>query len=148
MQLNLATDLNMPAARATGLVRTTALLVHVAAPLQTFEPIDPPAFPIDWTTGAYLVRLRFLGLIPIGTQWIDISFPVDPQAPAGSFRLRDNGRGDIVSRWDHLIRIEPLDDNRCRCRDTVDIDAGVLTPFVCAFAWVFYRHRQRRWRAL
>jgi hypothetical protein len=33
-------------------------------------------------------------------------------------------------------------------RDTVEVRAGVLTPFIWLFAQLFYRHRQRRWRAL
>jgi len=30
----------------------------------------------------------------------------------------------------------------------VDIEAGLLTPFIWLFSQVFYRHRQRRWQAL
>lgn len=32
--------------------------------------------------------------------------------------------------------------------DRIVIDAGVPTPVVAAYAAGFYRHRQRRWRAL
>ena len=53
-----------------------------------------------------------------------------------------------VERWDHLITIAPDGPSRTRYRDTVDIEAGLLTPFVWLFAQFFYRHRQRRWRAL
>jgi hypothetical protein len=46
------------------------------------------------------------------------------------------------------MMIKPLDDTRSICRDTIDIDAGNLTFVVGAWANWFYRHRQRRWRAL
>jgi hypothetical protein len=32
--------------------------------------------------------------------------------------------------------------------DRIEIDAGVMTPLVAGFAAIFYRYRQRRWRAL
>jgi hypothetical protein len=50
-------------------------------------------------------------------------------------------------RWDHWIAIEP-ERRGTRYTDTVHIDAGLLTPLIVAFARIFYRHRQRRWRRL
>jgi hypothetical protein len=44
--------------------------------------------------------------------------------------------------------VTPIDVHRCRYRDRVEIDAGVLTPLVVAFARWFYGVRQRRWRVL
>lgn len=85
------------------------------------------------------------GLAPIGLQWIVISYP---DGPDRCFQMRDNGRGDLAHRWDHLIMITPDGDTRCLYVDSVEIEAGVLTPFVWAFARVFYGHRQRRWRRL
>ncbi|NBB24765.1 DUF3703 domain-containing protein [Porphyrobacter sp. SLTP] len=32
--------------------------------------------------------------------------------------------------------------------DEVEVSAGALTPFIWAFAQIFYWHRQRRWRGL
>jgi hypothetical protein len=47
-----------------------------------------------------------------------------------------------------VISIKPLDNSRSFYRDTVEIDAGILTFVVWAWANWLYRHRQRRWRAL
>jgi uncharacterized membrane protein len=62
--------------------------------------------------------------------------------------LRENGSGQLATVWDHTIRVEPSSDGGTQYTDVVEVRAGVLTPFVWAFAQVFYHHRQRRWRAL
>jgi hypothetical protein len=62
--------------------------------------------------------------------------------------LRSDESGGPIRSWRHDIVVEPLDDGRSRYNDVIVIDAGVLTPAVTAFAWVFYGVRQRRWRQL
>jgi hypothetical protein len=59
-----------------------------------------------------------------------------------------NERGGGVRKWNHRITIKPLSDDRCRYTDEIDIGAGPITPLVWAYAHVFYRYRQRRWRKL
>lgn len=145
MRITLSTKLNVPAERAWTAVRQPALLDFVAYPIQVFEPVDPPFLPKTWAEGRYLVRPRMFGVLPMGTQWIVIS-TLD-QGPS-RYRLRDNGHGTLVRRWDHVITIEPIDAQRCHYTDEVEVRAGLLTPFVAAFAHIFYRHRQSRWREL
>lgn len=145
MRVTLTSVLDIPASVAWQWVSTPALLTYVAAPLQDFEPIDPQAFPAVWSPGRYLVRLRMFGVVPIGTQWIVISVP---EAGPARYRLRDDGSGSLVSTWDHWITIDPLEGNRCRYTDEVEIQAGWRTPFVWLFARLFYTHRQRRWQRL
>ena len=65
-----------------------------------------------------------------------------------SYRLQSRERDPLIARWDHLVSIKPLDESRSLYRDTIEIDAGKLTFIVWAWANWFYRHRQRRWRAL
>lgn len=145
MLIRRSTILDVSAERAWTMVRQSRLLKHVAHPLQIFEPVDPPRLPAIWTDGRYRVRCRAFGLIPIGEQWIVIS---TVEAGPDRYVIRDNGHGDLASRWDHLITIRPVSANRCRYTDEVEVRAGPLTPLVAAFAWIFYRHRQRRWRQL
>lgn len=145
MRAALSTVLDVPADRAFAEVETPRLLEHVAAPLQPFEPLDPPALPERWIDGSYLVKLKMFGLVPIGTHWIVVT--VLARGPE-RYQVRDNGRGTLVSLWDHLITIEPLTADRCRYTDEVEVRSGLLTPFVWAFALPFYAHRQRRWRRL
>jgi len=124
-------------------VKTPRLLEFVAAPLVRFDPVHPPAFPTEWSDGEHVVALRLFGAIPFGTQSIVISM-----APTThGFTIRDAGHSALISRWDHVITITPHESG-CHYRDHVDIRAGVLTPLVWLFAQLFYRHRQRRWRAL
>ncbi len=65
-----------------------------------------------------------------------------------NYEIQSRERDPLVARWDHLVSIKPLDNSRSIYRDTIDIDAGTLTFVVWAWANWFYRHRQRRWRAL
>jgi ligand-binding SRPBCC domain-containing protein len=142
------TVLEAPVERIWAEVKTPRLLNHVAAPLIVFDLIDPPTMPAYWGDGRYLVRMRFLGLIPLGQQWI-VTSTLQPEDQArGVFRIRDNGTGDIAKVWDHLIVIEAQADGRTAYRDEVEVRAGLLTLGVWLFAHWFYRHRQARWRRL
>jgi len=42
----------------------------------------------------------------------------------------------------------PITPIRCRYSDTVEIDAGALTPLVAGFTRVLFGHRHRRWQRL
>lgn len=143
MRVRRSTELPCDADRAWEELQKPGLLQHVSRPLLSVRFRD--GRPERWTVGEHPVSLRLLGVIPLGRQTVGIEVPPSER---GEFRLRDNGRGRLVRRWDHLVVIEPLGPGRCRYTDDVEIEAGVLTPVVTAFAWVFYRHRQRRWKRL
>lgn len=144
MIVQLETNLPATPADCAAAVMTPALLHHVAAPLVRFEPVQSAAWPARWTPGPFPVRLKLFGLLPLGEQTIDISFP---SAAPGCFALRDNGHSRLIPRWDHLITIEAADGGT-RYTDRVEIEADWRTPFVWLFARLFYAHRQRRWRRL
>lgn len=148
MKVVVTTILDAPVERIWAEVKTPRLLNHVAAPLITFDLIDPATMPAHWGDGRYLVSMRFLGLIPIGRQWIVTSTPQPEDQARGVFRIRDNGIGDIAKVWDHLIVIEARADGRTAYRDEVEVKAGFLTLGAWLFAHWFYRHRQARWRRL
>jgi hypothetical protein len=141
----LSTRLDCTPDEAWERVRTSPLLLHVAAPLIRFTPKSGQAFPAIWQPGDYRAGMRLFGLVPLGWQAVVISEP----APEGTTRfIRDNGYGPLIRRWDHWIAIAPDEGGATRYTDRVEIEAGLLTPLVAAFARVFYAHRQRRWRAL
>jgi hypothetical protein len=126
-------------------VRTSALLMHIAAPLIRFTPKGGARFPSEWAPGEYRAWMWLFGVLPIGWQAVVISEP----PPDGATRfIRDNGYGPLIRRWDYWIAITPLADGTTHYVDRVDIDAGPLTPLVERFARMFYAHRQRRWRKL
>lgn len=125
-------------------VLTPRLLTYVAAPLVVFEPLRPEALPAQWADGDYEVRMRLWGWLPVGRQTIGIS-----RDTSGTARvLTDAGRGHLAKTWHHVIRVEPGPAGHTRYTDALEVCAGVFTLFVWMFAQIFYRHRQRRWRAL
>jgi len=139
-----STFLSCPFEQCVEEVLTSRLLQYVASPLVAFVPVNPPALPERWEEHKYVVRLRLFGFIPFGRQTINISVLSRSNS---HIELRDNGYGSLISKWDHLINIRSANVG-CVYSDRVDVKAGVLTPFVWAFAWLFYRHRQRRWQRL
>ncbi|MEO0930712.1 MAG: hypothetical protein AAFY14_08680 [Pseudomonadota bacterium] len=142
--VTISTFLAAPPTRILEEVNKTRLLLFVTHPIMRFTPVDPPILPESWAPGDFIVRMHFFGILPLGRQTIGLSMP--PMADDVRY-IRDNGHSKLIRRWDHLISIAP-EDGGTRYTDRVEIDAGVLTPFVVAFAHMFYRHRQRRWRQL
>lgn len=128
-------------------VQTAGLLQHIAWPLVRFIPVDDAAFESFQPGGRYQVKLRLFGIIPFGTQWI-VSSLHEPKGTQWPKRLRDDGYSALISKWDHWITVAPDKDGGTRYSDEVEVSAGVLTPFIWAFAQIFYWHRQRRWRGL
>lgn len=120
------------------------LLHFLADGMITFKPINPAEFPERWTNGRYKVRMYWRGWLPIGWQVIGIEHFPD-KAPLK--RMRDNGYGRGIRKWDHMIEVEPKGEGT-RYADRVKIDAGLMTPVVAAFARRFYAHRQKRLQRL
>ena len=145
MRVMIATILETSAERAWAEVLTPRLFRHVARPLLTVKPIDPPTFPAAWREGEYRVRMCLFGMVPIGEQRIVVT---EPMLGPDRYGFRDDGHGDLASRWDHRITIQPAGPSRCCYTDEIEVEAGLLTPFVWCFAYLLYAHRQRRWRAL
>ncbi len=124
-------------------VQRPAVLLYAAKPILTFVPRDGD-WPEQWEHREYRAQLRAFGVLPVGEQVIGIEY--QPEQPSG-YRLRDNGRGGAISKWDHMMVIEPEGDGT-RYTDRVEIEAGLLTPLACAFARFFYTQRQKRWQKL
>jgi hypothetical protein len=147
MKLRLSTRIDLPPAEVWQLVQTPRLLDFVAAPLMRFEYLEPLRPRRFEAGGRCLARLRIFGIVPFGTQWIVTSLD-EPAEGAWPRRLRDDGHGALIAMWDHWITVAPDIGGGTRYTDELEVRAGALTPFVWAFAQVFYRHRQRRWRKL
>lgn len=145
MIVRIATRLSARPERVWQEVQTPRLLIHVAFPLLTFRSREPGGFPATWADGPHRVRMRLLGLVPLGAQTIEMS---RGRTAAGGYWIRDAGHGSLVRLWDHLITIDPAGEGRTEYVDRVDVRAGPLTPLVVVFAQAFYRWRQHRWRRL
>lgn len=128
-------------------VQTPELLMHIAAPLVRFR-FNGVAAPATWSEAeSWPTSLSLFGFLPFGKQWIVPSVHFDHVSPWPK-KLRDNGHSALITTWDHWITVEPDGAGGTLHRDQVDLKAGMLTPLVWLFAQIFYRHRQRRWRAL
>jgi hypothetical protein len=135
--------LDCSAAKAWNEVQKTSLHSHVIWPMVRVVSADGP-FPERWSEGSTVrCRLFIFGVIPMGIHTLFFE-KIDQK----NYEIQSRERDSLVARWDHLVSIKPLDDSRSIYRDTIDIDAGTLTLVVWAWANWFYRHRQRRWRAL
>jgi hypothetical protein len=145
MRVAVETLIDVSAEEVWARVRTLPLLEHVSAPLIRFAPVDPPVPPTVLADGDYRVSMQLFGVIPMGEQVIGVRFLETLSWPR---KLLDDGHSALVSRWYHLIEVWPEGEGRAGYRDSVDIEAGLLTPLVWLFAQLLYRHRQRRWRAL
>ena len=128
-------------------VQTARRLVHITWPLMRFVPVGDQPLEHFKPGGRYQVKLRLFGVLPFGTHWIVTSVH-GPETGQWPKRLRDNGYSALIDKWDHWITVTPDVGGGTRYSDDVEISAGIMTPFIWAFAQVFYRHRQQRWRGL
>ena len=142
MIAEVSTVLDCSAAKAWNEVQKSSLHRHITWPLARFVPIGAP-FPERWSEGHTIqCKLIVFGIIPMGVHTVHFE-----KIDQTNHEIQSREHDRLVARWDHLISIKPLGDSQSTYRDTIDIDAGVLTFVVWAWANWFYRHRQRRWRA-
>jgi hypothetical protein len=132
-------ELDAPASRVWAVARTPAAFRFV-----TRGVLRITGLPRSGTIGEGTRIEGWLllgGVLPVHRHHLEV-VRVDETA----MTLSSNERGGVLRRWDHDIIVERLDDDRARYTDRVLIDAGPFTLPVVAFAWLFYRYRQRRWR--
>ncbi|MFO7583785.1 MAG: hypothetical protein R6W69_03565 [Anaerolineales bacterium] len=121
-----------------------ASLRFVAAPLLHFEPLVPGELDGEWVVGkTYALRLSLFGFLPAGEHRITLA-SIDREANL----IESKESGALSPVWNHTIRFHPLENGKLHYTDEIEIQAGLLTGFIWAFAHLFYRHRQRRWKAL
>jgi hypothetical protein len=141
-RLTVSTTLPISADRAWWALQQPALLNYVAAPLARFPQLAGRLDP--WEPGERVETwVLLLGVIPFSRHHLTIT-KVDEDART----VQTEEGGGPIRVWEHRIAIQALGDRRCRYTDDLIIDAGRLTAVVVAFANLFYRHRQRRWRRL
>ena len=119
-------------------------LQFVASPLLKFDAVEPGALDGDWEVGRdYQLQLYLLGLIPLGRHTIRLT-GIDRDH--NTIVSRESG---LLARvWNHTIFFQEITPGLVNYTDEIEIRAGWLTPVIWAFAHLFYRHRQRRWKLL
>lgn len=153
MRVRLDLLLNCPPDAAWEAVHSPAVFRAVSGPFTTVESLEPTGFADRWPGGDHRVRLRLFGVAPMGTQLISLR---DETLPDGTRVVHDEGGPltgamRVVTSWHHRMAISPdpaAPDARTRFRDTLELGAGVLTPFVWLGFWVFWQVRARQLRRL
>lgn len=121
-----------------------ASLRFVSAPLLHFEPLVPGDLDGEWAVDKpYALRLSLCGFLPAGEHHITL-VTIDREANL----IESQESGALAPVWNHTIRFYPLENGRLHYTDEIEIRAGLLTGVAWAFAHLFYRHRQRRWKML
>lgn len=141
-----STDLPLSAERACELAQNPALFAFVVRPLlrvtglpERFTPAEEEA--VRSGASELTARLWWLGVLPGWRHRLRV-------VEATATELRTRERGGPVRAWNHTLTFEPTGERSCRYTDTVELDAGPLTPLVWCFAQGLFRWRQVRWRQL
>lgn len=141
MIAKVTTLLDAPAEQAWAAVKKPETLVFVARGMLAFST---ERFPDRWRAGETVqTKLFFFGVVPAWKHRLEVV-----RVDETRLELYTNERGGAISKWNHRIRVEPQNGNRCLYVDEIEINAGLLTPFVWLFAQIFYRYRQRRLKTL
>jgi hypothetical protein len=142
LTLTRTTDLDAPAPAVWDAVCTPTAFRTVTRGLLRYPPVERRAD--AWREGETMSgRLWLIGVLPLSRHTIRFD-RIDP----ARLTLTSDEHGGLIRSWVHDIVLEPLDEHRTRYTDRVRIDAGWATLPVTAFAWLFYRIRQARWRRL
>lgn len=141
-----STDLPLAAERACELAQNPAMFAFVVRPVlrvsglpETFAPAEEEA--VRSGERELTARLWWLGVLPGWRHRLRV-------VAATATELRTRERGGPVRAWNHTLTFEPTGERSCRYTDTVELDAGPLTPLVWCFAQGLFRWRQARWRQL
>ena len=91
----------------------------------------------------FVMQIRPFGIGPVSSHSVHV-IRVDPAAR----EIQTEENGQLVTSWNHQMRVETSPGNQSRYTDCIHLNAGLLTPLVWLFACLFYRSRQRRLRLL
>jgi hypothetical protein len=140
--IHVETVLPTDAERVWEAMQHPASFLYVCRGLIGFPALNGRTAPIrEGETGTGWMLL--FHLIPLSRHTINVV-----EVDSGTRTIRSDEHGGVLKAWRHTLHAEPLTDHACRYCDTVEIDAGPLTPVVARIAVAIYRYRQRRWHKL
>jgi hypothetical protein len=143
MLARISTELDALASVVWAALKRKATFLHVTRGMLGF--VGSGGWPDEFEEGQReSTRMLFFGLIP--APWMHELRIV--RVDDGAREMRSNEGSGPVRVWNHTLLVEPLPGGRSRYTDEIEIKAGPLTPVVWAFARLFYRYRQARWRGL
>lgn len=142
MVVRVTTELEAPADKVWALLKRKQTFLYVVRGLMGLPAARE--WPEEHREGLKLRgRLWFFHVVPGWEHEIRV-VSVDEE----KLELRTEERGGLVRTWNHRLKVEPVHEARSRYTDEIRLEAGVLTSLVWAFAHLFYRYRQARWRSL
>lgn len=153
MRVTLRLTLDAPVDAVWEALHSPAVFRAVSGPFTTAESLEPGGFPARWAGTDHRVRLRMLGVLPMGTQLIRLR---DETLADDTLVVHDEGGPltgamRVVTSWHHRMAINPdtaAPDARTLFRDTLELGAGVLTPLAWLGFWGFWQLRARQLRRL
>lgn len=128
-------------------IRSPEVFRAVSSPLMTFASAEPLG--ATWAQGEHPVTARLLGVIPVGTQVIDLTY-----TQRGDVRfVHDTGEPTsgalaVVSYWHHTMAVSPTKDGRTLFRDRLLFDAEPVSLLVWPALWAFWQWRGAQVRRL
>jgi hypothetical protein len=142
MKAKISSTFNTPADRAWSAIRESKTLLFVTKGFLGFQGAEK--FPEKWVEGrTEKTRLLFFGVIPGWNHQLHFTEISDVKRE----QFTKEG-GGLISQWNHLIKVEPINSSQCQYTDEIEIKAGIFTPLVWLYANTFYHYRQFRWRKL
>ena len=142
MKAIITSTMNIPADEAWSAIRESKTLLFITKGFLEFEAAEN--FPKRWIEGQTVKsKLLFFGKFP---GWVhQLHFTEISDEKREQFTKEEGG---LISQWNHLIKVVPINGKQCKYTDEIHIRAGVFTPIVWLYAKVFYRYRQCRWKKL
>lgn len=146
MIITVQTQLDAPPEKVWHAVKSLNTFRHVTRGMLgvTATKANPHIFEEPLTEGkTFEVRMWFFNVLPAWKHTLHVHRLDDQQR-----ELLTHEHGAFITTWNHLIRVQPGASGGTHYTDQIDIKAGLLTLGVVAFAHIFYRYRQSRWRRL
>jgi ligand-binding SRPBCC domain-containing protein len=132
-----------PADQVWQLLQSKKTFLFITRGMMTFtgsedwpEPLLSPGAKID-------TRVRFFGRGPAFRHQIRIM-----RVDEIKREIDTEENGGLMDIWNHRMRVEAVSGEKSLYTDHIELRAGLITPVVWSFAFVYYRYRHRRWRKL
>jgi ligand-binding SRPBCC domain-containing protein len=138
--IKVATSLNAPVEKVWAHLSELKTLQYVARPLVYFKPKGE--FSQFYEGESYNLTLKIFGLFPIRNHHIFIK-----ELNKANLTIKSQESNAIIPVWNHTILLKPNGD-KTDYTDEIEINADKMTKIVSAFAKIFYKHRQKRWKKL
>ena len=142
-EIRVRSTLNIAGERAWELLPRKDTFLYVTGWMAGYPGSDAWPERIFATPRRILMEVRPFHRLPIVAHEVEVT-SVDDE----SLQICTRERGQRIHHWNHRMQVEPIDRNRCRYTDHVQICAGRLTPFAWLYARLFYQHRHSRWRTI